>query len=156
MVGRLLVMFLALAAAKESKGTSAFTCTHQLFLCSSGETSDHGDSHSLSKNILGGDHGHVEGGWLDTDQFMLTHAIDSRRRLSSISSPVGSLNHTNVTLADVGITPKHKSERRGSGPMLVRGASVTAGGRHLDAISKVVNHDKSEVNRSSSLRKQGS
>ena len=70
--------------------------THSLtFFFFSGEADSHAD-HSFSKTILGGEHGHAEGGWLDTGVYMLTHAADSKRRLSSIhdiQSPTASLSH---------------------------------------------------------------
>jgi hypothetical protein len=121
---------------------------------------------------LGGEHVHAEGGWLDTGVYMLTHAADSKRRLSSIHdiqsptaslshadskrrlssiqlipSPTASPSHANAMLPDVVDAPQHKNERRGS---IRRGheASIAvnaAAGRNLDGISKVVHHGKNDA-----------
>jgi len=146
--------------------------THSLtFFFFSGEADSHAD-HSFSKTILGGEHGHAEGGWLDTGVYMLTHAADSKRRLSSIHdiqsptaslshadskrrlssiqlipSPTASPSHANAMLPDVVDAPQHKNERRGS---IRRGheASIAvnaSAGRNLDGISKVVHHEKNDA-----------
>lgn len=172
------VMFLPVVVVMQFKGDQpALT---RLF-CFSGGADDHVD-HSFSKTILGGEHGHAQGGWLDTDVYLLTHAVDSKRRLSSIHdvrSPTASLSHAdskrrlssiqliqspgsaaspgraNTMLSDVVDTPQHRNERRGS----IRRdheASIAvnaAAGRNLDGISKVVHHEKNDAHGACSSHK---